>query len=118
MDNSLLPDKDGIFTVDVAIHNPSSVTVTKMDIWIDICDGCQFASEPEGFTKLVGMRDETRYKIIEVFNPDTSSEKIVLKIRLVNRSMPYFQVGFRYSCSACELKAKEQVATIYVATPQ
>ena len=107
-----------VFPVDIVFKNASGVAASNLDVWIEICKICLFASEPKDFDKPVGTRDQVRHLMIPVLNPGIAFEKTSLKIKL-ERKMSSFEIGFRYSCQGCGLPGKTQIATVYVAaTPQ
>lgn len=115
--SSLKPDKDGIFTVDFSVENTSITSARAIDMWIDICLDCTFASEPNGFDRPSGMREQTRHMAIQTLNHRASLPKETIAIKL-KRPLASFQVAMRYSCEVCRADTEQmgqgQVVTINV----
>jgi hypothetical protein len=111
--SSLRPNKDGLFTVDFSIGNNSHSAARSIDIWIDVCDDCSFAKEPDGFDRPTGMRDQTRHRVASLLNPGASLPKLTVEVKL-SKPFTSFEIGMRYSCEICEKMADTQVARIAV----
>jgi hypothetical protein len=117
LSGSASPDKDGNFPVSVTFTNSSLVTAaSKVDVWIQLCDACEFATEPDGFDKPPGTTDRARHRQVDLMNPGTIYPKTSFKLR-TTRVLPHFLVGFTYSCAACgshQTQEGLQIATIRV----
>lgn len=113
--DAMRPDKDGLFNIEFVIFNSSKTTAVHLvDTWIDICDQCEFAKEPNGYFRPSGLGSQTRYRQFGILNPQTSTDKHVIAVKLkVPTKAQRFQVGWRYSCELCA-KESEQLATITV----
>lgn len=109
------PDKDGIFAVDVSFTNTSNTPANNMDIWVQVCDDCEFSEEPNGFEKPKGIDEHVRHKNIPLLNPGTSFEKTTLKIK-PKKAFAGFVVVFRNSCQACGKPTDNQTLTILKGT--
>lgn len=94
------PDKDGKFTIDYTFQNTSSSPANNMDVWIEVCDECEFAEQPPGFEHLDGAPETIRHRTIGILNPGTSMPKSAIKVR-TKREFSDFFIEFRYSCATC-----------------
>lgn len=111
--STLRPDKDGIYTVEFVVTNLSDTTTAHLiDTWVDLCMDCSFATEPQQFGRPAGMRDQTRYRRIEVLNPGASTEKQSLQIRFAKPGFTNFEIGWRSSCEVCGKGMQFAKATI------
>jgi hypothetical protein len=54
-------NSDGSVHVEFSILNMTEVDATQVEINLAICDQCKFAKEPDGLTKLPGLKDPVRY---------------------------------------------------------
>ena len=107
----LQPDADGNFPVEFSFGDVSTASAKAIDIWVQICDSCSFAKEPQGFEHPAGGSDLVRHRHIGDLNSGISWEKTTLSVK-APRS-PGFQVGFRYTCENCGGKLSEnQIVTI------
>ena len=109
----LKPDKDGIFSVDVTMVNISLTTVHAVDTWLDICRVCSFAKEPEGYSKLSGMSDQTRWKQIQLLNPGSALAKVPVEVK-VPKEFESFDISGRYSCEVCVGDAPPQIIRVHM----
>ena len=111
---AIRPDKDGVFVVDYTFVNVSSVAASKIDLWVHICKACEFASEPEGFDKPAGIEEGTRTRPFPVtINAGTAFAKSTLRIK-TKEQLPFFDIGFHYSCETCGGASKIQTLTVTV----
>jgi hypothetical protein len=105
-------NSDGIFSVPIAFRNVSATAAINADLWVELSDGCAFASEPAGFDRPDGMPDNARHRMIALLNPETSSEKTILMVR-TKGLVRTFGIGFKYACQACGTgSTKRQILTI------
>jgi len=109
----LTPDKDGIFTVECTYLNVSDARAENIDVWISICDMCEFAAEPEGYDRPPGSAVQTRHRSIPSLNPGTGVAVTTLKIRPKLQTSS-FDLNFRYACQTCGKGDTKQTATITV----
>jgi hypothetical protein len=98
---SLAPDRDGIFTVDVTFKNTSETPANTLDIWVSLCAACEWAEEIPGFARLKGMPVQSRHRMVNFLNPGVSFEKTTIKLRLLQPIYSGFTIDFRYSCTTC-----------------
>lgn len=103
----LAPDADGVFTIDFSYQNESSTAANNMDVWIQICDLCEFAEEPAGFEKVKGSDERVRHRQIPILNPGVSFAKQTIKVKPKQKFLN-FDIAFRYSCALCEAPSKTQ----------
>lgn len=110
---SMRADPEGVFSVDFVARN-SSDTSTKMgDLWIQLCEVCTYAKEPEGFDKPKGINESSRHQVFSMLNPGVTLEKMNVQIK-ITKPVPWFELGFRYSCETCGKISDTQKARIFV----
>jgi len=102
---------DGVLTVDFTVTNISDTPAMTVELWVQLCNDCSFAKEPQGFEKPSGMGDRTRHKQFQQLNPGVSLEKMTIDLKT---SRPYrtVLVDFRYSCATCGKLGAPQGLTI------
>ena len=92
---------DGGIPIDFEIINPSDVSALRGEITLRICDLCQYAKEPEGFTKRNGAHNNDRAKSFEHILGNTTLEKMTAEINTplnVNR----IEIIVAVVCENCE----------------
>jgi hypothetical protein len=102
---------EGSIPIDFVVINPSDVSALRGEITLRICDLCQYAKEPEGFTKRNGAHNNDRAKSFEHILGNTLLEKMTAEINTplnVNR----IEVMVVVVCENCE--AVEQRLVINV----
>jgi hypothetical protein len=105
------PDSDGNFPVDFTFGNSSQSSAKSIDIWIQLCELCSFAKEPDGFEHPAGVSDQIRHRRMGDLNSGMTVEKMTILIK-APRSQN-FQIAFRYACENCGGKVSaNQVASI------
>ena len=109
-------DKDGNIAVEVFFMNTSDVSADALDIWITVCDACAFASEPIQFQKIPGMDEHERHRFIPVLNSGTAFEKIMVNVKLLDPTLPWFDVAFQYACKSCGKPEDKQTVRISTST--
>jgi hypothetical protein len=112
----LRPDNDGSFSADFTVTNISDTAATSAEIWVQVCDQCVFAAEPNGFDKPTGTPENARHKMFAALNPGVSLEKMTVKVK---PSQPFIQfsdisLGLRYSCATCGKIGDQQILRINV----
>jgi hypothetical protein len=112
---ALLPEFSGdygVYIFDVTTTNISDTTAKDVDMWVNICDSCTFAEEPQGFDRPTGMPEQMRHKFFAQLNPGVTLEKIPLHIN-VRRKYRKFNISFSYSCATCgKLSQKDNTLTV------
>jgi len=68
-------------------------------VWIQICDGCRFAEEPEGTTMPPG-EPMTRRKRFDMLHMGSYFDGTTLKI-IPPDGVPSFTILFKYACERC-----------------
>ncbi|MGB6265172.1 MAG: hypothetical protein WBF56_05450, partial [Candidatus Acidiferrales bacterium] len=61
LSETVQPDAGGNFPVDFSFANASESVAESIDFWIQLCDQCAFAAEPEGFEKTAGSSEKVRH---------------------------------------------------------
>ncbi len=116
LSKTIQPDSDGNFPVEWAFINASESTADQIDVWIQVCDKCSFAKEPEGFEKIPGADEHVRHRLIQSINGSVAFEKVTILVKC-SLSNP-FQIGFKYACKTCGGKVQPiQFATIIQGVP-
>jgi hypothetical protein len=108
------PDSDGNFPVEFTFLNTTDTYADTIDVWIQICDGCTFAKEPDGFEKLAGQLDQVRHLVVPGLNGGVNLQKQTISVKLP-RLAP-FQISFHYSCKTCGKPIPPQTALITPST--
>jgi hypothetical protein len=102
---------DGSIPVEFVFTNTSTVAANSVEIWIQICGVCSFASEAAGLDRLSGMDEHTRHKVIGDLNPGTTFAKTTVDIKAPAAFNP-LQIAFRYSCKTCGKLEEDQKVVI------
>jgi hypothetical protein len=114
----LKANKDGTFGVDFSFTNTSEALASKVDFWVQVCDGCTYSKETPGFDRPAGLEEHVRHRFLPgIVNPGTSFEKTTVFVKTV-RSLPWFDVEFRYTCETCGKVSDNQVMRILVLQSQ
>jgi hypothetical protein len=108
---TISPDSEGIYTLDVAVTNTSDTATGNGDLWVILCDHCSFAVMPAGFDKPNGTDDSVRHMVFGQLNPGVSLQKVTIKFKISGGPFSYADLGFRYSCADCG-KMTENIQTI------
>jgi hypothetical protein len=82
-----------------------------LEVWIQLCDSCEFVADPVGFERLKGMTPQIRHKMIQLLNPGVLLETTTLKIKLPQMYQRFY-IDFDYSCLACGKLPERQRLTI------
>jgi hypothetical protein len=93
------PLVNGVVTVVVTAKNVGTAQADNGQIWIQLCDECKFAEEPQGTTMPEG--DPTvRRKHFDVLHMGSYFEGTTLKIAPSDR-LSSFTIAFKYACEKC-----------------
>jgi hypothetical protein len=118
---SLIPIRDVTLPVnpDGSVHvrfttiNNTDVIPLAVELAIEICRGCKFAKEPEGFRKVEGSADTMRnYFYGDMIAAAPFQDLIVDVIPPVNTSS--FSVQVSYRCKTCVLDREGTIGTIHI----
>jgi hypothetical protein len=101
---SMRPQTDGTFTIDFMVGNISNVPAKNGDIWVQICNRCKYAKEPDGFAKRSGSDEQIRHKNFQLINGGAFLEKMTVEIN-VPPEVGRFETAFEYACETC-IRAK------------
>lgn len=101
-----LPAKNDIIHVEFAFLNPGNITARNGKFYINICEGCEFASEPNGFNKVTGY-PKTREKKFDIVYSKVIVENMSADIKVPSR-LSDVQVGVNYSCENCDTQLTEK----------
>ena len=112
---TLIPDADGVYTLDIVLTNVSDTTANIGEAWLQICDTCTFAKEPAHFDKPEGSIDQVRHLVFQALNPGASVKMTAAVKPAV--TLAGFTMSLRYSCSTCGKMADAQQLTILRASP-
>jgi hypothetical protein len=93
------PIVNGIVIVEFTAKSTGDLQAKKGQIWIQICDQCSFAEEPEGSE---GVHNDpiVRRKRFDSIAPGVYFDKTTLKI-MPPAEGEYFTIAFKYSCEQC-----------------
>jgi hypothetical protein len=93
------PLVNGVSTVSFTAKNTGRAQAENGQVWIQICDGCRFAEEPEGTT--IPQGDSTvRRKHFDVLHMGSYFEGTALKI-IPPDGLSSFKIALKYSCEKC-----------------
>ena len=93
------PLAGGVVSLAFTAKNIGTVQADNGQIWIQLCDGCRFASEPEGSN--VPPDDPTvRRKRFDHLHIGVYFDSTVLKI-IPPADSSYFTIVFKYACEQC-----------------
>jgi hypothetical protein len=110
------PNADGSFSVDFTVTNVSDTEATTVELWVYLCDNCEFSGEPKGFDRPTGLPEKARHKIFSSLNPGVSLEKMTVDVK-VDPGFQYFTLGFVYSCATCGKLTPMQKLSLSVVNP-
>jgi hypothetical protein len=102
---------DGSIPVEFTFRNMSGAAATNAEIWIQVCDACSFAKEPEKFDHPEGSDARVRHRLIQLLNPGVTMEKMTVSVKL-EHPFAGFTLHFRYSCQGCKVEAASQELTV------
>jgi hypothetical protein len=98
-DEVSVPIVGGIVTVAFTAKNVGTAQADNGQVWIQICDGCKFAEEPEGTTMLPGDQI-VRRKHFDSLHMGSYFEATTLKV-IPPSGAPYFTIALKYACERC-----------------
>lgn len=105
---------DGTVHIDCTVLNMTEVDAANVELTLLICDhGCKFAKEPEGLTKLAGMKDTERYLSLPHLQPMQAYKTIGLDI-IPPAAAKAMEVGFTYRCTTCILSRKTSNGIVHI----
>jgi len=111
IDNVTVPIENGVFTVDFTAKNISTVQANNGAIWIQVCNGCKFAEEPEGST--IQPDDKIRRVHFDALHAGVNLVPIKLKI-IPPLGTNSCEIAFKYACEKCPPAGKEHTQKLRV----
>lgn len=116
---AIVQDKDGNFSADVLFTNVSEVPAEDLDVWLQICDACFFAAEPNGMDKPLGIQENTRHMHVPIMKAGATFQTMSLLIKTALNPPVAVRVGFRYACKSCGTHGtKETQAVTFTLLPK
>ena len=91
----------GTFSVEFTARNISSVQARDLEIWVQICQACSYAKEPDQFDKPQGSDEHIRHRVFGNLNAGVFMNKMSVDVRLTS-SFTSFSTSFNYACANCE----------------
>ena len=104
---------DGSVHVRFSFINNSNVVAETLQVVLEICRGCKFAKEPEGFTRIPGSRDTERNHIYG----DAPARGAVADLAadvIPPANTAAFNIRLRYRCKTCVLEANGTEGMIHI----
>jgi hypothetical protein len=100
---SLQPNADGTFNVQFVLKNVSPTVAEGIEVWVQVCDQCAFATEPNSFDSPKGGPAQIRHKVIQRLNSGAAIlEGNVFDVKINDPAITTFPVLFKYTCTTCE----------------
>jgi len=104
---------DGSVHVRFTFINNSNVVAETMQVALEICRGCRFAKEPEGFTRIPGSRDTERNHMYGDAPASGAVADLAADI-IPPANTAAFKIRLRYRCKTCVLEANGTEGTIHI----
>lgn len=99
LDEVSLPVVNGVVTAVFSAKNVGAEQANNGEIWVQICDGCQFAEEPKDSTASPGDT-KTRRKLFLALHKGVYLDPTTLKI-VPPIGISSFTIAFKYACQEC-----------------
>lgn len=99
VDSVSTPLVRGVVTVNLTAKNTSTVQADNGQIWIQLCDSCRFAAEPEGTTAVPGDQI-VRRKRFDSLHAGGFFDSTTLKI-IPPDGVSSFTIALKYACERC-----------------
>jgi hypothetical protein len=112
-DKTLPLSTDGTVHVEFAIVNPTDTDAVDVEANFQICDECRYGKEPDGLTKLAGLRDTVRY----LFIPDLLAKSVykTLSVEVIPPPLVQsFLVGISYRCHSCTIPKQASTGMVHI----
>jgi hypothetical protein len=87
----------------IIVLNPSDVNAKAVSLWLRICDGCKFHSEPAGFEHVPGALEIERLFKFGDLPAGTGSQRMNIEIE-VPKAGTKVEVATKYRCDNCEIE--------------
>jgi hypothetical protein len=96
-----VPVVDGIVTVSFTAKEVGPAQANNGQVWIQLCDGCKFAEEPDGVNAPGDDRTSlVRRKRFDSISPGVMFDNTTLKI-VPPSGIDSFSIAFKYGCEKC-----------------
>lgn len=112
-DINLPLNSDGSVRVRFTFLNVSDVLAETLQVSLMICNGCKFAKEPEGFTRVPGSH-ETERNYVYGDAPARGGVAEVAADIIPPSGAPSFGIRVRHRCKSCVLDADGVAGTIHI----
>jgi hypothetical protein len=112
-DTTLPLNTDGSVHIEFHIVNATDVDAVQAEVDVQICNECKFAKEPDGLSKLPGLRENQRY----LYLPDLLAKEAdkVLSVDVIPPPLVgAFNVGFEYRCHTCIIPMHTTEGTVHI----
>jgi len=93
--------------------NATDVDAVQTEINLQICGGCKFAKEPEGFSKLPGLADTSRYLFLSNLLAQMAYKRVGLDI-IPPSLTGNFQISIQYRCHTCIIARTKPTLTVHM----
>lgn len=94
------PVKDNVVHIDFAVENSTDVPAVDGHIILQICNACEFASEPPNFKKIHEGKDTERIRHFRQLLPKTLYKDFNADVK-VPASIDRMEFGISYRCVTC-----------------
>jgi hypothetical protein len=94
-------EPDGSYKFAFVVRNVSKVPAEGIDVWINICQTCVFAKDPEGFEKPRGIDDRTRHAAIGDLNRGVAWQQTTVYFKGPVPWTAQADVSFSWTCKNC-----------------
>jgi hypothetical protein len=112
-DKSLALNSDGSVHVEFAIVNTTNVDAVDTEVNFEVCNECRFAKEPEGLSKLPGLRDTQRYLYIHDLLAKMAYKTLSVDV-IPPPSLQSFFVGIEYRCHTCIIAKQPSGGLVHI----
>jgi hypothetical protein len=89
------------------------VLAETLQVVLEVCRGCKFAKEPEGFTRISGSPETERNHIYG----DAPAQGVVAELAadvIPPANTAAFNIRLRYRCKTCVLETSGTEGTIHI----
>lgn len=86
--------------VDFVFRNTSEVQAKSGEVWVQICQACEYTKEPNGFTKIAGSDERVRHQDFAVLNSGVCSPKMTVEFKGPPNAGS-ITTSFEYRCENC-----------------
>lgn len=98
---AIRPDQSGVFTLSFSFTNVSDTPTGTGDVWVFVCDECQFSEEPTGFDRPNGTNEKVRHMFFQQLNPGVTMQKQTIRLKISGGPYAWTDILVDYSCATC-----------------